>query len=94
VKLVTAGLALVTLTLGIVAAVYWLRASRVSTDSGWDFEPAEREQSQDMQIVGLMVAAAESGRLNAIAALWTAAAALSGCVTTFVGTWPFWPYLP
>lgn len=73
-------LALLGFVSGMLAAWYWLRASRVRTDPGWGehglVEPGIHSMAQDVWIVAIMQSVAESGRLNAIVARWTALTAI------------------
>lgn len=73
-------LALLGFVSGILAAWYWLRASRMRIDPGWgengSVEPGIHSMAQDAWIVAIMQSAAESARLNAIAARWTALTAI------------------
>lgn len=60
---------------GLVAAGYWLRASRVGTVPVWgDMEPVDPVMSQGGWIAGLLQASSESARLNQRAAVLTAVA--------------------
>jgi hypothetical protein len=80
--------ALLAFVSGMLAAWFWLRASRVRTDPGWSknglIEPGIHSMTQDAWIVAIMQSAAESGRLNAIAARWTALTAILTALTTLV----------
>lgn len=68
-------LALAGFAVGILAARYWLRASRVDASPVWgDREPADPVMSHAGWIVGLLQAASESARLNRHAAVLTAVA--------------------
>jgi len=91
-KCITALLAFTTLVLGLVAARYWLKASKVETIPQWvksgQIETVIHSQATDDWIVGLLQAGQEAGRLNAIAARWTAAAVIAGCLTSIAGIWP------
>lgn len=79
-KTVEIALALLAFVCGMLAAWYWLRASRVPTDPGWGKnglgQPGIHSMAQDAWIMAIMQSAAESGRLNAIAARWTALTAV------------------
>ena len=83
---ILAGLTLVT---GLVAARYWYLSSQVPVVPAWaahgGIEPGNNEHSQSGWIVALMESARESGRLNKIASLWTAAAVVLGAATSIVG---------
>ena len=72
--------ALLAFVSGMLAAWFWLRASRVRTDPGWGenglVEPGIHSVAHDTWIVAIMQSVAESGRLNAIAARWTALTAI------------------
>jgi hypothetical protein len=62
---------------GLVSAWYWLKASSVPIEPIWSkykgVEPGVHSLSQDGWIGGVLEATLESGRLNKIAARWTAA---------------------
>ena len=78
------GFANLGLILGILAAWYWWRASRVTIIPPWgEREPLDRTQALTGWIVGINTAAEISGKLN------TAAAVLSGAavVTSTLGGW-------
>jgi hypothetical protein len=86
-------LALMTLGFGLTAAWYWYKSSKVDTHPAWQMipwqmEPVERNDATDGWLVGIMVTAKEASRLNAIAAKWTAAAIIAGCLTSIAGSWP------
>lgn len=82
-------LALVGLAVGLRAAKLWLDASRVTIRPQWTDlgvpEPTDQSLRHGMWLVGVINAAEASGRLNAVAAKWTAWAVVLGCLTTLVG---------
>jgi hypothetical protein len=86
----TLALAAVTTVTGIVAASYWLKASKVFALPQWaqagESEPADRFLQNEAWIEALLESARQSGRLNATAARWTAIAAALGGLTAFVGS--------
>ncbi|MBV8061230.1 MAG: hypothetical protein JO253_06870 [Alphaproteobacteria bacterium] len=88
-KILTIVLALVTLALGLRAAWYWRRASVVEVVPLWvklgQIEPVESGVANDQWQLALIEAGNEAGKLNAIAAAWTAYSVVSGCVTTLMG---------
>jgi len=68
-------LAIAGFVVGLAAAWYWLRASRIDAVPVWaDREPVDPMMSQAGWIAGLLVAANESARLNKCAAKLTAVA--------------------
>lgn len=80
-------LMLAALGTGLMAAWCWFKASRVRVQPSWDIEPADAEASMGGWIAGSMTAFAESGRLNKIAALWTAVAVILGTVANLYGAY-------
>ena len=75
IRIVALSLAIAGFVVGLVAAGYWLRASRVGTIPVWgDREPVDTIMSQAGWIAGLLQAASESARLNQRAAVLTAMA--------------------
>lgn len=74
-RIASAIFALAGFALGVVAAAYWLKASRVLVTPVWgDSEPRDPLQSMTGWVIGLLEAGNESARLNRIAASLTAAA--------------------
>lgn len=76
-----------TLATGILAAVYWLRASKVPIDyngpkwpNGWPIESGDPVLHNMNWTTATMQSVREAGRLNAIAARWTAASVVLGAV--------------
>jgi hypothetical protein len=89
-------LALVGLTVGLKAAYYWWKASKIEIDPGWnsgssgDMRPTEPADLEGMgSLVGwvtaTMAAVTASSDLNRKAAIWTAAAVMLGGVSGVVG---------
>jgi len=75
--------------IGLAAAWFWHLASRVNAIPVWgDREPADASLSQAGWIAGLLGAAAESARLNRIAAALTAAAVLVSTASSIIGLFP------
>lgn len=74
-------LACVATVAGLLAAHYWLRASRVSIIC-LSVSPSD---SPEQHILGTQVAYNESSRLNAVAARWTAGATALGGAATLLG---------
>jgi hypothetical protein len=75
------GLVGLTFVTGIIAAVYWYRSSRIAVQPGWNIEPADEQLSQAGWTAGTLQAFADSGALNAKAALWTAASVALGSLS-------------
>lgn len=74
-RLVALFLAVLGFAVGMVAAGYWLRASRVDAAPVWgDGEPVDPVMSQGGWIAGLLQASSQSARLNQRAAVLTAVA--------------------
>jgi hypothetical protein len=89
------------LTLSIGAAVcglcsgwLWYQASRISITPMWSkgggLEPLDPSQSNAHWIVALLETVEQSSRMNRIAALWTAAAAVLGGAALIVSTVTDW----
>jgi hypothetical protein len=74
-------LALGGLATAVTAAIYWLKASRVSAFH----TAASPSDVTELYILSNEVAFNESSRLNAKAALWTGASAILNAVATGVG---------
>lgn len=90
-KIVTIIFALISLGLGLMAARYWYRASGVKVVPLWvklgQIEPVEPDEANAQWQVALIEAGNETGKLNAVAAKWTAAAVAAGCITSIAGAW-------
>jgi hypothetical protein len=90
-KYVSIGIAVLSLGAGLIAAWYWYKASRVHilpfwrTDTGV-MEPLDVGQSNAAWIVAQLQTTQTSGRLNGIAALWTAAAVILGGISSIVSS--------
>lgn len=74
--------AVLALSTGIAAAIYWYRSSKVQIEPMWPsgagglVEPGEREEAQESWIGGTLMAFSASADLNAKAAIWTAVSVL------------------
>lgn len=83
-------MAVLALATGIVAASYWYLSSKVEIEPMWPrgasglIEPGEREDSQDGWIGGALTAFSESARLNAKAAVWTAASVIFAAMASIL----------
>lgn len=85
--LLSIGLANLGLVMGILAAWYWWRASRVAIIPLWGArEPLDQTQALAGWIVGLNQAAELSGKLNTIAALLSGAAVVASTLAGWIGT--------
>ena len=77
---------------GLVGAWYWLCASRVVVENPL-YPPSGIPPAPDVEqegwVLGTLQAFTAAGRLNAIAARWTAVAVFLGAAGTLVGAWPF-----
>lgn len=82
---------------GLIAALYWLKASRQPNPPDWEGkndrrpgvsfgEPPEFEDKAPAQINAIELNAQESARLNAIAALWTAGSVLLSAAAGVLGS--------
>lgn len=85
------------LATGIIAAVYWLLASNVPIDPGWpkwpngvSIAPGDAELTQMGWTAAIMENVRQSGRLNAIAARWTAASVFLGALPGIAGSVAGW----
>jgi hypothetical protein len=72
---------------GLCAAYFWWRSSRVETNPGWVCEPGETLASVDGWLGAAMNAFAESARLNKIAALLTGISVLLSGLGSMSGAW-------
>lgn len=70
----------------MLAAFWWFRASRVQVMPGWGngCEPGDSQLTQMSWTAGILEAGMTSGRLNAQAALLTAASVALGSIGTIV----------
>lgn len=93
-KCASVAFAIVALGTGLVAAWYWLKASKIEVaplSAQYGLSPSGlHDANQDDWITGIMVSVSGASRLNAIAAKWTAAAVVAGCLSTLSGAWPLW----
>jgi|GEM_PF-4936490 len=88
-----ATLTLASLLTGLMAAHLWYRASKVNIQPFYvengQMEPVDPLRSQSEWIVSLLRTGQEAGRLNRLAAIWTAvsvfSAALAANLPTIVG---------
>ena len=78
---------------GLVGAIYWFRASRVSVNiekarlAFLGDKPIEGPDHGPVAVMAIHLAAQEASRLNAIAAIWTALATIFGAISAVVGNW-------
>ncbi|HEY1903040.1 MAG TPA: hypothetical protein VGG56_11435 [Terracidiphilus sp.] len=85
------GFAFAALVVGLRAAQYWLKASKVDVVPVWPdgpqalMEPVEPEQSQRGWITATIEAVKLSSDLNKRAARWTAAAVILSAVSSVLG---------
>lgn len=85
-RLISIAFAFFGLFSGIIAAIFWLKASKIEANPVWgDREPLDPVQAQASWIAGTLTAATESGRLNSIAAKWTAAAVVLSTTASVTG---------
>lgn len=81
------GFANLGLVLGIFAAWYWWRASRVTIIPQWgDREPVDQAQALAGWIVGINAAADVSGKLNTLAAVLSGAAVVSSTLASWLSS--------
>ena len=91
-------LAIAGLVVGLLAAHYWLKASKIKIDPGWrsdppqsadearkPTEPGDPQLSQMSWTMATIKAAVESADLNKIAARLTAVAVLLSAVSSVLG---------
>ena len=72
---------------GIVAASYWLKASKVPVEPTWgNFEPVEMEGKALSLALGSEYAFNVSSALNQKAAKWTAASILFSAIASIAGS--------
>src|SRR5262245_59118635 len=85
VKMITLTFAAISCLTGLVAAWYWLRASKIGISPGWTVEPGGETDGNIMGwVTGCMIAFNLSGKLNKLAARWTAAAVAFGAISNFL----------
>ena len=81
------GLANLGLILGILAAWYWWRASRVTIMPQWGYrEPVDQAQALAGWIVGINTAAEISGKLNTLAAVFSGAAVVTSTLAGWLSS--------
>ena len=80
-------LAIVGLICGLIAAYYWYRSSKVDIDTPLGIESVEQLTSQMGWIAKTRLDLHEAGRLNKIAALWTAASVVCGGLSSILGSY-------
>lgn len=86
---VALSLAFAGFVVGLLAAGYWLLASRVDAIPVWgDREPVDPVMSQAGWIAGLLQASSESARLNRRAAVLTAVAVVLTTGSGVAGLFP------
>jgi hypothetical protein len=91
-------LAVAGLAVGLSAAYYWWKASKVETDPGWSGDPSQSaadalrpirppdsQLSQEGWLMAVLTAARESARLNKTAACLTAVAVLLSALSSVLG---------
>lgn len=73
--------------IGLLAAIWWYRASRVEIVPAWGTgcEPGDNQMSQMLWTAGILEAGMKSGRLNKQAALLTAVSIGLGSIGTIIG---------
>ena len=87
IHLLSIGLANLGLILGVLAAWYWWRASRIQIRPVWGMrEPIDQTLAIAGWIAGINSAAEQSGRLNTIAAILSGAAVLASTFASWFGT--------
>lgn len=86
IKWVSVGLAVAAAVCGLIAARYWLRASKVPIRPTWDTEPGEQDAAHQGWTFGMLQTSIDSANLNAKAARWTAAAVVLSVASVLVGT--------
>lgn len=89
-------LAMLAAASGLLAAFYWLRASKVQIIPMWEvngrIEPVTLGSANTEWIVGLLETSAKSNGLNAIAARWTAVSVVLGGASSLASAlWSFSP---
>lgn len=83
IQLLSVGLANLGLVMGLCAAWYWWRASRIPVVPKWgSIEPLDPAQALAGWVVAINEASSQSGRLNAIAAVLSGLAVVT---STFAG---------
>jgi len=82
--------AMIGLAAGMRAAFVWMQASRLTPVPAWlvdehSIEPRDQTESQAGWIIGMMGTISESGRLNMVAARWTAWTVLFSALASLTG---------
>jgi hypothetical protein len=88
-KYVALALALLAAGTGLLAALYWHRASKVQIIPMWEeqgrMEPVSLAQGNTEWIVGLLKTGEKSSYLNKVAAQWTAVSVFLGALSSLAG---------
>jgi hypothetical protein len=81
-QVLSISLALLSSAAGLVAAWFWYRSSQVPAVPPWaavgGIEPGDPDLARSGWIAALLESTQEAGRLNKVAALWTAASVALG----------------
>jgi hypothetical protein len=84
-KVISACLALIALGMGLMAAWKWYFASQIQPKPNWKFEPVEPTLRRMGWDTATLEAFDSIGRLNATAALWTAASVVFSALSSIAG---------
>ena len=93
-KYFSIALAIAALTAGLKAAWEWYKSSKITPDPAWPLDPtgtlpmqpADPVQTQNDWIVATIKALNEAGRLNAVAARWTAVSVVLAAASAIFGS--------
>jgi hypothetical protein len=90
-RYVSVGIAVLSLGAGLIADWYWYKASRVQVVPFWQndtgvMEPLDVGQGNTAWIMAQLQTTQKSGRLNGIAALWTAVAVILGGMSSIASS--------
>ena len=93
-KCVTTIFALLAFVLGMAAAWYWFKASRVEVEDPYPQDGVSRNVEEADFVLPTIEALSKSARLNKIAAILTGLAVISGTLGNLVGDWQLSPCSP
>lgn len=86
-KWISVGFAVAGAVMGLFAAGYWYRSSKVPIQPSWLIEPGDVQLSEMGWMAGMMNAFTTTAKLNSTAALLTAVSVVFSAASIFIGIW-------